>query len=326
MAAPLALARLAVTLAQPSRDGANERLHLLDLPAFEARKRRVAQDFVAEVFRLLAPVEQQRLIDHVPDAFAQSFQCCREPFGFRGIGGRQAVQVVAKALNAEQIEDSCREDSALGKIPDLGKRGAIRRIRHRSRDRVALPRHQHLRELAELGRRRAGVARLALIFRIRPRAFGRIFRRGLLVLHLRLAEEQVEARSQRLLFVLALGERQQQRVAQNISVGKPDIGDRLHGIDAFGGRYPNPGSTSRPEETMQVLAHQPNTPCRPALATKVVTWGIVVSMSASYFNSTLSVSLTVSWSSSADCSSTSTRAQSIVSLTEGSFFRSSART
>src|SRR5205085_5971617 len=131
---------------------------------------------------------------------------------------------------------------------------------------------------------------------------------------------------QRLRLVLALGERQQHAPAQNISAGKPDIGHSPPGIHAFGGRYPHPGSTSRPEETMQVLAHQPNTPCRPALATKVVTWGIVVSMSASYFNSTLSVSLTVSWSSSADCSSTSTRAQSIASQNEGRFLRASELT
>ena len=43
---------------------------------------------------------------------------------------------------------------------------------------------------------------------------------------------------------------------------------------------------------MQFLAHQPNTPWRPALATKLDTCGIAVSMSASYFSSTLSVSLT----------------------------------
>ncbi len=55
-----------------------------------------------------------------------------------------------------------------------------------------------------------------------------------------------------------------------------------------------PGAARRPEEPMQFLAHQPNTPCRPALATKLVTCGIAVSMSASYFSSTLSVSLTVS--------------------------------
>src|SRR5882724_3106969 len=49
MPAALALAGLAVTLAQPSRDGADQGLHLLDLPALEARERRVAQDFMAEV-------------------------------------------------------------------------------------------------------------------------------------------------------------------------------------------------------------------------------------------------------------------------------------
>src|SRR6266566_4067113 len=89
-------------------------------------------------------------------------------------------------------------------------------------------------------------------------------------------------------------ERQQQCVTQNTPVAESDIGHRFHRINAFRGRYPNAGSASRPEKAVQFLAHQPNTPCRPALATKVVTCGIVVSMSASYFNRTLSVSLTVS--------------------------------
>ena len=129
--------------------------------------------------------------------------------------------------------------------------------------------------------------------RIRSASVVGILRRGFF-LHLRLAEEQIKTIAERLLFLLALGERQQQRVAQNAAVGKSDIGHRFHGIDAFRGRYPNAGAASRPEETMQLLAHQPNTPCRPALATKLVTCGIVVSMSASYFRSTLSVSLTVS--------------------------------
>ena len=52
----------------------------------------------------------------------------------------------------------------------------------------------------------------------------------------------------------------------------------------------------------------------------------MASISASYFRRTFSVSLTISWPSSGACSSTSTRAQSMVSLTDGSFFRSSVRT
>ena len=59
---------------------------------------------------------------------------------------------------------------------------------------------------------------------------------------------------------------------------------------------------------------------------KVETCGMVASISASYFRRTFSVSLTTSWPSSGACSSTSTRAQSMVSLTDGSFFRSSVRT
>src|SRR5438309_11502930 len=57
MATPLALARLAVALAQPSCDGADQGFHLFDLAALEAGERRVAQDFMTEVFGFLAPVE-----------------------------------------------------------------------------------------------------------------------------------------------------------------------------------------------------------------------------------------------------------------------------
>ena len=71
MAAPLPLARLAVALAQPPRDGADQGLHLLDLAAFEPRQRRVAQDFVAQVFGLLAAVQHQRLVDDLAHVFAQ---------------------------------------------------------------------------------------------------------------------------------------------------------------------------------------------------------------------------------------------------------------
>ena len=144
-------------------------------------------------------------------------------------------------------------------------------------------------------RRRAGILALRWLAggRIRSLVFGRVLGRGCL-LHFGLAEEQIKTFAERLLLVLAFGERQEQGVAQDAAVGKSDVGHRLHGIDAFGGADPHAGATRRPEEPMQLLAHQPNTPCRPALATKLVTCGSVVSMSASYFRSTLSVSLTVS--------------------------------
>ena len=86
MAAALALAGLAVTLAQPPRDGADQGLHLLDLPAFKPGKRGVAQDFIAQVFAFLAAVEHQRLRDDFADVFAQRRQCRRQPFGLRRIG------------------------------------------------------------------------------------------------------------------------------------------------------------------------------------------------------------------------------------------------
>ncbi len=100
MAAALAFAGLAVALAQAPRDGADQGLHLLDLPAFKPRQRGVAQDFVAQVFAFLAPVEHQRLRDDVADVFAQRCQCRREPFGFRRIGRGQRVEIVAQPLDA----------------------------------------------------------------------------------------------------------------------------------------------------------------------------------------------------------------------------------
>src|SRR6202035_4917842 len=102
MPAPLALARLAVTLAQAPRDGADQGLHLLDLPAFEPGERRVAQDFVTQAFRFLARI----------------VVAGREPLGILRTCGRQCVQIVAQLRNAELIEDACREDPALGKIAD----------------------------------------------------------------------------------------------------------------------------------------------------------------------------------------------------------------
>ena len=135
---------------------------------------------------------------------------------------------------------------------------ALAAFSHCRRDRVAVLRHQHLRQRAHFRRRCAGFAGLGR----------RRIRRGIvcspnvcilgrgLVLHLGVAEEQVEGLAQRPLFILVLGERQQQRVAQDVAVGKSDIGHRFHGIDAFRGRYPNAGSASRPEKSMQFLSHQ----------------------------------------------------------------------
>ncbi len=61
MAAPRPFARLAVAFAQPARDLADQQAHLLGLPLVELRHRRVAKDFVAQVFTLFAPIQKQRL-------------------------------------------------------------------------------------------------------------------------------------------------------------------------------------------------------------------------------------------------------------------------
>ncbi|MGY3357225.1 hypothetical protein ACVWZK_003888 [Bradyrhizobium sp. GM0.4] len=89
---------------------------------------------------------------------------------------------------------------------------------------------------------------------------------------LRLAEEQIETVSERELFVLRLGERQKERIAQDGPVGEADLRDRTHRIDAFGRRDMDAGAPCGTEETMDILAHrgQPKTLDRAALAMKVV--------------------------------------------------------
>src|SRR5258707_13643718 len=71
MAAALPLARLAVALAQPARDLANQMPHLLDLARLDPRQWRVAQNLVAQILGFLTPVQQQRLPDGVANGFAQ---------------------------------------------------------------------------------------------------------------------------------------------------------------------------------------------------------------------------------------------------------------
>jgi len=49
-------------------------------------------------------------------------------------------------------------------------------------------------------------------------------------------EEQIKTLAKRLLFILRLGKRQQQGVAQDPPFGKADFGDGAHRVDAFGRR------------------------------------------------------------------------------------------
>jgi hypothetical protein len=72
-----------------------------------------------------------------------------------------------------------------------------------------------------------------------------------------LIEEQIKAIAERFLFVPRLGERQQERVAQDGPVGEAYLGDRAHRIDAFGRREPDPCAPRRAKEAMQVLSHRP---------------------------------------------------------------------
>jgi len=55
-----------------------------------------------------------------------------------------------------------------------------------------------------------------------------------------LRKEEIETGAKRFLFVLALGERQQEGIAQNASVRQTDLGHRPHRVDAFGGETRTP--------------------------------------------------------------------------------------
>src|SRR5947208_5182865 len=72
---------------------------------------------------------------------------------------------------------------------------------------------------------------------------------------LRLIEEQVKTIAERLLLILRLGEREQEGVAQDGAVGKADLGDGPHRVDAFGRRESHPRAPRRTKEAMQVLSH-----------------------------------------------------------------------
>src|SRR6185437_7552147 len=122
MTAPLSFARLAVALAQASRNLTNQKAHLLDLVRLDLGQRRVAQDFVAQVFRFLAAIEQQCLRNHIADIVAQLFQRGRESLGEGGVGGGQLIQIVAQALDAHLLEDTSGEYAPLGEIPDVRQR------------------------------------------------------------------------------------------------------------------------------------------------------------------------------------------------------------
>jgi hypothetical protein len=149
MAAALPLAWLGVALAQPAGDLADQMPHLLDLPRLDPRQRRIAQNLVAQVFRLLAPVQHQRLRDGIPDRTAQPVQRVGQLLHQRRVGCRQIVEVVAQALDAHLVEDAAGEDAALREIADIGQRCRARRIGNGRRNLVAVLRQQHLRELAE---------------------------------------------------------------------------------------------------------------------------------------------------------------------------------
>src|SRR5665213_3715892 len=113
VAAALTLARLAVALPQAPRDLPDQAAHLLDLPRLDPRQRRVAQDFVAQVFGLLASVQQQRLRDRIANGLAQRIQHRRQPLRESGIRHGQFVEIVAQALDAHGIEDAAGKDTAL---------------------------------------------------------------------------------------------------------------------------------------------------------------------------------------------------------------------
>ena len=125
------------------------RPHLLDLPRLDPRQRRVGQNFVAQVFGFLAPVEHQRLRNRFAHRAAQPVQRIGQPLRQRRVRRRQIVEVVAQALDPHLVEDAAGENAALGEIADVGQRGGARRVGDGGRNLVAVLRQQHLRELAE---------------------------------------------------------------------------------------------------------------------------------------------------------------------------------
>ena len=149
MAAALALARLAVALTQATGDLADQMPHLLDLPRLDPRQRRIAQDLVAQVLGLFPPIQHQCLRDGVADRVAQSIKRACQPFRQRGVGRREIVEIVAKALNTHLVEDAAGENAALREVADGGQRCRIRCVGDGRRNLVAVLRQQHLGELAE---------------------------------------------------------------------------------------------------------------------------------------------------------------------------------
>jgi hypothetical protein len=70
-----------------------------------------------------------------------------------------------------------------------------------------------------------------------------------------------------LLLILRLGQRQEEGIAQDRPVGKADLGDGAHRVDAFGRRESHPRAPRRTKEAMQVLSH-------PCLSEDVLTRGL----------------------------------------------------
>ena len=145
-------------------------------------------------------------------------------------------------------------------------------------------------------------------------------------------EEQVEDRRSSRFSSTVLAMTMAERILQPLPVGEAHHLRRPGRVDALGRGDPQPGAAGGAEEVEQRAFHRSSwpsvvpapPPASPSAAGRRSA-ACTASMSLSNFSSTFSVSRTMAWSSCAACSSTRTRAQSMVSLTEGSFFRSSPR-
>src|SRR6185503_12735073 len=142
-------------------------------------------------------------------------------------------------------------------------------------------------------------------------------------------EELVEARVERSLLVERLRQHEREAVLEQAPVAVAHQLDGAQRIERFGRRDANVGIPQRAYELRKKLVHTLQVGLQPdslvALLVSSRTSGCTFSMSSWNFRMTFIVLLTSSASSRSACSSSSVRAQSIVSLIDGTFFRSRSR-
>ena len=78
---------------------------------------------MAQIFRFLAAVKQQRLRDPIADIVAQPVERAGKPFGLGWMAGGQVAEIIAQPLDAERLEfsltDANRRDLSLAGAASL---------------------------------------------------------------------------------------------------------------------------------------------------------------------------------------------------------------